>query len=335
MRRNGWTRACLIGLILLAGVTTGPCAALAETESAWTVAAEAPTFTPGDTWLTRYSSGLRGVRRFIKQDGPLFVFEVEHAWPAGTKVPGILHLSQDLSIVRMLSRDGVEGRRFEPQSLGLRFPLEMGKEWADECRRFDHGRAVGTFRGKYRVAGLEEILAPAGRFKAFRVEGQTYEVSDPALRWRFTHWYAPDVRAELRVESVEPDGSGSVVELVDFQPAGASRAVFPGMEKFVGRWEGHWKETLLATRLVIEKVERGTASVVYWRGALRFPAFHAPSEQRAEARFLDASTMKLDVWDDVAGRWADITYTLNSDDTLTGKWRSGEFTQNARLERQP
>ena len=309
--------------------------AIAQTSVPWAIAAEAPKYSVGDTWRIRYSNGIRSVRRFIKEQGGVLMFDLEHSWPNGNRMRGGLELSRDLSIVRMLGPDGAETRRFDPQSLGLRFPLEVGKQWEDECRRFDRGQLVGIFKGQYTVVVREEIVTSAGRFDTFRVEGQTFEVGDPALRWRFTHWYSPDAGMEVRVESIEPNGSGTVFELVEFTPAGSPVAAFPGAEKFVGRWEGHWKETLLATALTIEKVEGRTASIVYWRGASRDPVFQAPSQQRSEGRFTDAATLRLDVWDETAGDWADLTYTLNRDGTLTGKWRRGDFVQSAILERQP
>ncbi len=309
--------------------------ASAQTRAPWAVSVESPTFAPGDSWRIRYSNGVRSVRKFVKEQAGTLFFDIEHSWPTGNKMAGALELNRDLSIVRMLGPDGAETRRFEPQSLGLRFPLEVGKRWEEECRRYDRGQLVGIFKGQYTVAAREEITTPAGRFDTFRVEGQTFEVADPALRWRFTHWYAPAVGMEVRVESVEPNGTGTVFELVEHRPAASAATAFQGAEKFVGRWEGHWKEVLLAIAVTVEAVNGRTAAIRYWRGASRFPAFQAPSEQRSEGRFIDAATLCFDVWDDSTGDWADLTFTLNRDGTLNGKWRRGEFVQSAILQKQP
>jgi len=190
--------------------------------------------------------------------------------------------------------------------------------------------------GSYKVVGVEAVTGPAGTFQAFRVEGQTYEAQAPTELWRFTHWYAPEARMEVKLRAVEPDGSATQYELVEFRPAGYTRPPsFSVSEAFLGVWEGHWREALLATRLTVERIEGDAASVLYWRGAYLFPGLQRPSQQRAEGRFLDERTLKLDVWDDAGQRWAEVTYTLNSDGTLTGKWSGGGYVLNATLKRQP
>ena len=143
--------------------------------------------------------------------------------------------------------------------------------------------------GVYKVVGLEEVVGPAGRFQAFRVEGETYEPRDTARRWHFIHWYAPEVRMEVKSRAVEPDGGGMEQKLVEFRPAGVARppALFQGLEAFLGVWEGHWKEMQLATRLTVEKLEGDVASITYWQCAYMFPGLRRPRQQRAEGKFLD------------------------------------------------
>jgi len=166
------------------------------------------------------------------------------------------------------------------------------------------------------------------------VEGETYESQDPTRRWSFIHWYAPDARMEVKFQAVEPDGSVTHYELVEFRPAGTARPPAPlGLEAFLGIWEGHWREMVLATKLIVEKIEGDTASVIYWRGAFVFPGLQRPSRRRGEGRFLDEKTLKLEVWDDATERWAEAIYTLNSDGTLNGTWRSGDIVATATLKK--
>jgi len=96
----------------------------------------------------------------------------------------------------------------------------VGKEWQGTSQRFDAGKDAGTFVGAYKVTGIETVTVPAGTFRAFRVEGQTYEVQASTKQWRFVHWYAPDVRMEVKLQATEPDGRVTEVELVEFRPAG-------------------------------------------------------------------------------------------------------------------
>ena len=277
--------------------------------------ADTPSLVQGDTWTVRYSDGSRGKRKFLKEDAGILAFEVSHISKNGEVSQGILHPTRDLSIVKMLSIDGTEHRRFDPHSLGLQFPLAVGKEWQDRCQRFDQGRVVGTFVGTFKVVGTEAVVGPAGTFQTYRVEGQTCDLQDRAKIWRFIHWYAPEVRMEVKLQAVEPDGRWTQFELVEFRPAGHRPPASVSVpDAFLGVWEGYWKETVLATKLTVENIEGDSATVIYWQGASRYPAFQAPSQQRAEGKFLDDRTLSLTVWDDARNRWADVTFTRNSDE---------------------
>jgi hypothetical protein len=310
--------------------------AIAAAQAQGPTVADPPTLVPGDTWTIRYSDGTRGKKTFLKEDTGVLIFEVSQTWQDGKISQGFLHLTRDLSTVRMLDADGAELQRFDPHSLGLQFPLAVGKAWQGRSQRFDEGRLVGTYEGTYKVAGVETVLVPAGTFQTFRVEGQTHELQAPTEVWRFIHWYAPEVRMEVKLQAEEPDGSRTHFELVEFRPAGYTRppAPFAAPEAFLGIWEGHWRETILATKLTVEKIEGDTASVIYWRGAYRFPGLQRPRQQRAEGRFLDEKTLKLEIWDDAGRRWAEVTYTLSSDGTLTGRWKSGDGVATATLKKE-
>jgi hypothetical protein len=335
MRRKEITRsATLTAMAFVVAITMGGAIATADTREP--IFADPPMLVPGDAWTIRYSDGSRGTRKFLKEEAGVLVFEVSQMWWSGVTSQGLLHLTRDLSTVRMLGADGTELRRFEPHSLGLQFPLAVGKAWVDRCQRFDEGRLVGTYVGTFKVVGVEAVVGPAGTFQAFRVEGETYDPQDPARRWRFTHWYAPEVGMEVKLQAVEPDRSGTQFELVEFRPAGYTRppVSFSVPEAFLGVWEGYWREMILATRLAVEKIEGDTARVIYWRGAYVFPGLQRPSQQRVEGRFLDEKTLKLEIWDDAGRRWAEVTYTLNRDGTLTGRWSSGDGVAHATLKKE-
>lgn len=301
--------------------------------------ADQPTLVPGDTWTVRYSDGTRATKTFLREDAGVLVFEVSQTSQRGGASRGRLHLTRDLSTVRMLDAGGTELQRFDPHSLGLQFPLTVGKEWQGTCRRFDEGRDAGTFAGAYKVTAIETVTVLAGTFRAFRVEGQTYEVRAPTKQWRFVHWYAPDARMEVKLAAMEPDLSVTEVELVEFQPAGHVSLPVRGTkemaEAFLGIWEGHWKEMVLATRLTVERIEGDTVTAVYWRGAYIFPGLQRPSQQRVEGRFLDARTVRFEIWDDANSRWAEATYTLNNDGTLSGTWKSGSVAATGILKKEP
>ena len=324
----------LVALAFVAAMTMVEATATAGAEGL--IVADSPILMPGDAWTVRYSDGARGTRNFLKEEAGILVFEVAQTWRDGGTSQGFLYLTQDLAIVRMLDAGGAEIRRFDPHSLGLQFPLAVGKQWSGTCRRFDQGRLVGTYAGAYKVAGVETVTTPAGTFQTFRVEGQTHELRAPTRLWHFTHWYAPEVRMEVRLRAEEPDGSVTEFELVEFRPAGHTRspAPFSASKAFLGVWEGYWREIILATKLTVEKIEGDTASVIYWRGAYRFPGLARPSQQRVVGKFTDEKTLRLEVWDDAAERWAEATYTLETDGTLTARWSSAGFALSATLRKE-
>ncbi len=300
--------------------------------------ADRPALAPGDTWTIRYSDGTKAKRKFLREENGILVFEVSQRSPGGEVSAGVLHLNRDLATVRMLDTSGAELQRFEPNSLGLQFPLIVGKEWQGKCQRFDEGREAGTFFGTYKVVGMESVTVPAGTFRTFRVEGQTYEVKPPGRRWRFVHWYAPEVRMEVRLQAMTPDGSPTEFELSEFVHAGQAPPPKPlgrYSKAFLGVWEGYWKEMTLATRLTVERIEGDIVTAVYWRGAYIFPGLQKPSQQRVEGRFLDEKTLRFEVWDDANNRWAEATYTMTGGGTLTGTWKSGDIVATALLEREP
>ena len=306
-------------------------------------AADAPTLTPGDTWTIRFSDGAWAKRTFLRETAGLLIFEVTQGWADGTSSQGLLHLTRELATVRMLGADGAELLRFVPHSLGLRFPLADGKRWQDRCERFDLGKPAGTFSGTFQVVGTEDVTGPAGTFRAFRVEGQAFHPQDPAKVWRFTHWYAPAARMEVRLRAVEPDGKVTEFELAEIRPAGylpppallVPRQGGQGPAAFLGVWEGYWREMTLATRLTVERIDADTASVIYWRGAYVFPGLQRPRQQPAEGRFLDERTLRVPIWDDAGQRWAETTYVLQPDGSLAGQWKSGGGQATGTLRKEP
>jgi hypothetical protein len=292
--------------------------------------------TPGDAWTVRYTGGIRATRTFLRVQADGLVFETSQAWPDGSVSQGFLHTTRDLSTVGILAADGTEQQRFTPHSLGLQFPLIVGKRWEGRCQRFDEGRPAGEFVGAYAVVGVESVAVPAGVYQAFRVEGRTHDPQAPTRQWRFTHWYAPDVGMEVKHQAVEPDGRYTEYELVEFRPAAAARTPgSAGSESFLGVWEGHWKEMLLATTLTVERISGDVASLVYWRGAFIFPGLQKPHQQRALGRFSSETTLQVELWDDANQRWAEAVFDLNPDGTLSGTWKSGGVIAHAILRKYP
>jgi hypothetical protein len=50
---------------------------------------------------------------------------------------------------------------------------------------------------------------------------------------------------------------------------------------------------------------------------------------------LDEKTLRFEVWDDANNRWAEATYTMTGDGTLTGTWKSADMVATALLKKKP
>ena len=119
---------------------------------------------------------------------------------AGTEVT----YSEPWTIVR--TKTGKRSLRISPGIATVPFPLVVGEthlqrvEVVDEetgARRLD---AIVTG-----VRGWEDIVVPAGRFRALRIEREERNGIDTAAPGRNvgTYWYVPEVRSHVQVESFD------------------------------------------------------------------------------------------------------------------------------------
>jgi len=96
----------------------------------------------------------------------------------------------------------LEGDKAKKYSKGhrriLNFPFMIGKKWKDEYRRIQpDGFHGGPVMETIKVLGWEQIVAPAGKFKAIKLEYKT-NYGPPGLgpisedlAW---YWYSPEVK---------------------------------------------------------------------------------------------------------------------------------------------
>lgn len=92
---------------------------------------------------------------------------------------------------------------YEPSSKPWRvWPLALGSRWTFESTWFRPDGVSGKTQQKAEVVAFEEVMVPAGRFMAFRIEHRghyshsngRHGVQDD------TYWYAPDIRADVKHE---------------------------------------------------------------------------------------------------------------------------------------
>lgn len=88
----------------------------------------------------------------------------------------------------------------------LRFPLKVGDTWEYS---WDWRNATGTFLEtlslKYKVVGVEDVVVPAGKFRAYKLTGNGFVKDKSTItplggdtRHEETYWYAPEVKRIIK-----------------------------------------------------------------------------------------------------------------------------------------
>jgi hypothetical protein len=106
----------------------------------------------------------------------------------------------------------------------LDFPLAVGKRWTYSSEwKFKPKQSNGGMDVEVEVVAYERVQVVAGEFDAFklraleRLRGTSPMGSLYAGETTRTYWYAPQVRAIVRMESRNPYLGPSTVELVSFE----------------------------------------------------------------------------------------------------------------------
>jgi hypothetical protein len=88
--------------------------------------------------------------------------------------------------------------RLLPPGIGIKQPLQMGKEWRSDANGV-HLQSGATFRaqGVGKVVGQEQVTTPAGTFDTFRLDMTVRMINTKdqtrSQNWTFVVWYAPAV----------------------------------------------------------------------------------------------------------------------------------------------
>jgi HEAT repeat protein len=101
------------------------------------------------------------------------------------------------SWVAVLDKDGRELITYRPSDGMFSPPLWVGKEWVARYAKDDrvNKRALYELVAVWKVAAVEDVQVPAGKFKAYRVEAWPDERD--TIRKR-TYWYSPDAKAIVK-----------------------------------------------------------------------------------------------------------------------------------------
>jgi hypothetical protein len=90
------------------------------------------------------------------------------------------------------------GWKLRPSGIGIKKPLQVGKEWRSDANATNLQSGV-TFRasGVAKVAAQEQVTTAAGAFETFRVDMTVRLISTrdqtKSSTWTFVVWYAPAV----------------------------------------------------------------------------------------------------------------------------------------------
>jgi hypothetical protein len=98
------------------------------------------------------------------------------------------------------------------------WPLEVGKQWS-----LDVDAPTYHLKQDARVAAREEVVVPAGKFVAFRLEYDGFVRTPSGFNGRITdtYWYAPDARADVK-HTRRVGNTNFTRELTRYPGAGAS-----------------------------------------------------------------------------------------------------------------
>ena len=78
---------------------------------------------------------------------------------------------------------------YEPSDKLYDWPLQVGKTWVDKGRRTDRARnQTLDFEVDVKVETYEEVMTPAGSFKAFKIV-----LTSAPLKTQFVNWWSPEL----------------------------------------------------------------------------------------------------------------------------------------------
>lgn len=165
--------------------------AMAADETQNTVVAQAPTLTPGNTWIWSDNAKNGQLRRetFENPDGENLIFRMGLVKNPNNR---IRVRTKEMNLINDVKNDGKEVTANNPHSGLLSFPLFIGKKW--EHKYISQGTSKTINRhSRYEVDAYEKVTTPAGTFDAFSIKGYDQREDKPyGITVKF--WYAPQVR---------------------------------------------------------------------------------------------------------------------------------------------
>lgn len=173
-------------------------AAVASLACAEAPVAEAPVFAVGDQW--RWTGG--GSRRVIAVEGDLIVTPYSNSRCSQCRA----YRDRNLTLVKLVSKDGATVADQEIGYKMLDFPLTIGKKWhSDQALVNNATKVAEPYKNAFAVEAYEDVKTKAGTFKAFRithVQERSHSSFSPdyGRSSRETLWYSPGAKAFVKRE---------------------------------------------------------------------------------------------------------------------------------------
>lgn len=94
----------------------------------------------------------------------------------------------------------VDGGYKESSKPWRAWPLELGKKWVFDADWVRPDGVSGNTRQDVEVVAYEEVVVPAGKFMAYRIEHRGFFRNSSGGRGKQsdTYWYAPDAKADVK-----------------------------------------------------------------------------------------------------------------------------------------
>lgn len=149
-------------------------------------------FSVGETWEWRQVDG-----RTQLEEGKLTRTVVN--------VDGVLQFSNGTANSQMAAAL-VDGGYKDSSKPWRAWPLEIGKKWVFDADWVRPDGVTGNTRQDVEVVAYEEVVVPAGKFMAYKIEHRGFFRNSSGGRGKQmdTYWYAPDAKAD--VKHVRNDG---------------------------------------------------------------------------------------------------------------------------------
>lgn len=188
-----------------------------------------PEYKVGDKWEWKWTKGREG-RSWSNEVIEVKGNEIVSIAGRGNK----LFLDKQYNLLKALNPKGediTEGYHWERWYWFKEFPLHIGKKWQQiEKGWFYHPLKQMRFKQdydlNYEVESFEDVVVPAGKFRAFKIKMTAVTEVETGKReaiFRVDLWYSPDTKSYVMrewefSERLHSEWRGAVFKLMKFEP---------------------------------------------------------------------------------------------------------------------